>query len=256
MSLSGLFHESPAMQTIRARVSFHTRQHGFDKAARQLAEDISLADADQLFADLYAYWGDPLSRSNQHFVRSCLAEARRTNGAILQCGTSLLTLLLGLVCESRKCSTRQLWCLEDNRHWAVFMRSWLTEYCIANSHIIHARARLFGDSVWYAVDSNRLAKSYKLVICDGSRATPDGVIGTVTRLEKRLADDCVVLARNVMAPVDQKFLKVWADQRGANCVLLDKKLGFVKIAAPVAKSLPLPETKVGASALKMARPVL
>ena len=78
----------------------------------------------------------------------------------------------------------------------------------------------------------------------------------MTRLEKRLADDCVVLARNVMAPVDQKFLKVWADQRGANCVLLDKKLGFVKIAAPVAKSLPLPETKVGASALKTARPVL
>lgn len=230
--MNGLLGDNKAMQTIRARLAFHVRQNAFDRTAKRLIQGTPPAATDRLVAELFAYWGDPLNQSDERFLRSCLAEVQNAQRAVLQCGTSLATLLFGAICDQQDSNDKQLWCLEDNRHWAGLMRSWLTEYQIRKAHVIHSKARLYGDYVWYSLDPERLAKKYSLLICDGTRATPQGVVGAIARLGSRLDENFVVLARNVGTPAELKQLAQWGKSRGASCVLVDKKEGFLKIATP------------------------
>lgn len=232
MSVSFLT-ENKTMQTIRARVAFHSRQHGFDKCMQQLLDPDQAINA-SLIAELYAYWGDPLTPADEHFMRSCVAEAGTAEGPILLAGASLLTLILGAA--SAKTGKSQVWCLESDRHWANLVRSWLTEYRISTAHVIQSPPRLYDDFVWYAVDTGRLAKSYQLAICEGGRASPRGAVGVLERLAPRLDERFTLLARNVKETAVLKHLNDWAKQNGAKIALIDKHEGFVKLArqAPAA----------------------
>ena len=227
MSVSFLA-ENRTMQTIRARVAFHSRQHGFDKRMLELTSRES-SITPTLLAELYAYWGDPLSPADEQFLRSCVAEVTRAEGPVLLSGASLMTLILGAICTQDPEKSKQLWCLEHDRHWANLIRSWLTEYRVSGAHVIHTQARLFESYVWYGVATDRLAKGYQLVICEGSGATPRGVVGAVERLGARLHPTFTVLAKNVKDAVVLKQLGQWASEHGAKFALIDKQAGFVKL---------------------------
>lgn len=227
MSVSFLS-ENKTMQTIRARVAFHSRQHGFDKCMQQITNAEQPINA-SLLAELYAFWGDPLSATDEQFLRSALAEAEAADGPILLAGASLMTLILGALCDREPAKAKQVWCLENDRHWANLIRSWLTEYRVNGAHVIQSQTRLFDDSVWYAVDTGRLAKTYKLIICDGGRSTPKGAIGTVRRLSDRFDARFTLLARNVKDTTVLRELNGWAKDNDATFALIDKQQGFIKL---------------------------
>jgi len=250
--MSGFLRDNKAMQTIRARVAFHSRQHGFDKCMKQILGGTQPRIPASQIANLYAYWGDPLRPSDENYLRSCLTQVNASKGPILQCGAGLMTLLLGAACQRKEENPNQIWCLEHDRHWANLIRSWLTEYQIPNTHVIHSPAKLFKDCSWYSVDTARLAKIYSMVICEGTRATPKGCIGALTRVQNRLSDEFVVLAKQVTQSADLKFLNSWAKNQGASFVIVDKLDGLIKIARgnPEAASLDLPELKTPQRALK------
>lgn len=234
MSVSFLA-ENKTMQTIRARVAFHSRQHGFDKCMQQITNSTQPINAAQI-ADLYAFWGDPLSAADEQFLRSCLAEVEMANGPIMLAGASLMTLILGALCDRDPAKAKQIWCLENDRHWANLIRSWLTEYRVNGAHVIQSQARLFDDSAWYAVDTGRLAKSYRLIICDGGRSTPKGAIGAIRRLGDRFDSRFTLLARNVKDTAVLRELNGWAKDNDATFALIDKQEGFIKLTRQVASS--------------------
>jgi len=253
MSVSFLA-ENRTMQTIRARVAFHSRQHGFDKCMQQILDPDTPITGTHV-AELYAYWGDPLSAADEQFLRSCLAEASSASGSILLAGANLLTLILGGLCAKPSSAASQVWCLEHDRHWANVIRSWVTEYRISTAHVIQSPARMYEDYVWYAVDTGRLAKSYQLVICDGTRTTPKGVIGVVERLAPRLDHRFTILARNVREAPVLRSLNTWAKSQNAKFALIDKQEGFIKLSRqPVMRGIhDLPQVTVEAPARKPAR---
>lgn len=229
------------VRALRAQAAVFERFRGMDRCLRQLTVDSAGPVPVETAAELFAHWGDPLGQHDETFLRSCLAEARNCNGPIVQCGASALTLILGSLCGASApsgsgdgngtggTSGRHLWCLEEDPHWANLTRSWLTQYQIAAAHVITSRAHLFDGYVWYAVDTSRLADQIGLLICEGARATASGVIGSVTRLGKRLAPTCTVLARKVNRAEDLKALNLWARANDASCVVVDREEGFVKI---------------------------
>jgi len=225
-----LLNQSERLQALRAKVAFHGRQQSFDQAMRKLLKSTDGRIADSIVADLYANWGDPLAPNVEVYLRSCPAEASAADGAILQCGTSLMTLLLGAICDREDSNTKRVWCLEHDEHWANMMRSWLTEYRIRKAHLINAPAESFVGYTWYGIDTNRLAKKYALVICDGARATPRGAIGTIKQIESRLADNFAILARNISKASELKYLAGWAKNRGASFAVVDRREGFVKLS--------------------------
>ena len=243
MSVSFLT-ENRTMQTIRARVAFHSRQHGFDKRMQQLLSSESAFSISEI-SELYAFWGDPLSAAEEQFLRSALAEANAAEGPILLAGASLLTLILGALCdkaqEGAASNGKQVWCLENDRHWANLIRSWLTEYRVNAAHVIQSQPKLFDNFVWYSVDTGRLAKSYQLVICDGAAATPKGVVGCVERLSERFDSRFTLLARNVKDASVLRRLNGWAKDNGAKFALIDKQEGFIKLSRNVQSSLAEPQ---------------
>ena len=218
------------VRALRAQAALFERHRGFDRCMRKLNitadEPVPMAT----LAELYAHWGDPLSQGAESYLRSCLAEAARATGPIVQCGASLLTLVLGSMSSATDRPGKQVWCLEHDTHWASVVRSWLTQYRIGSAHVITSRAQLFGEYVWYGVDCGRLADKIALLLCDGARATPQGIIGALHRLGDRLAPDCTVLARKIARAEDLKALNAWAKSHGASCVIVDRQEGFVKIA--------------------------
>jgi len=236
MSVSFLA-ENKIMQSIRARLAFYGRQHGIDKCLQVLLHPDKTLSGSQL-AELYALWGDPLTPSDEQFLRSCLAEAGTATGPIMLCGANLLTLILGAICTKDEEKSKQVWCLESDRHWASLIRSWLTEYGISAAHIIQSQARMFDDYVWYAVDTGRLAGSYQLLICNGDRSTPKGVVGVINRMQGRLDDQFTILARNVREPAVLRTLNAWAKSQDAKFALIDKQEGFVKLTRQAAAVQP------------------
>ena len=233
------------MQTIRARVAFHSRQHAFDKRMQQITGSEAPVTTEQL-SELYAFWGDPISAADEQFLRSCLAEANLAEGPIMLAGASLMTLILGALCDKAPIKGKQVWCLESDRHWANLIRSWLTEYRVNGAHVIQSQPKLFDDYVWYAVDTGRLAKTYRLIICDGARSTPKGVIGAVRRLGERLDSRFTLLARNVRDTAVLRELNGWAKENKATLALIDKQEGFIKLTRNVSQSVgdkPLPSVR-------------
>jgi hypothetical protein len=235
MSVSFLS-ENRTMQTIRARVAFHSRQHAFDKRMQQLTGSDAPVTTEQL-SELYAFWSDPISPADEQFLRSCLAEVNAAEGPILLSGASLLTLILGALCDRAPMKGKQVWCLESDRHWANLIRSWLTEYRVNGAHVIQSQPRLFENYVWYAVDTGRLAKTYRLLICDGARSTPKGVVGAVRRLGERLDSRFTVLGRNVRDAAVLRELNGWAKENGATLALIDKQEGFIKLTRNAAQTV-------------------
>lgn len=228
MSVSFLT-ENRTMQTIRARVAFHSRQHGFDKRMQQLLTSEGGFSSNDI-SELYAFWGDPLTHADEQFLRSALAEAKAAEGPILLAGASLLTLILGAICDGEPSEGKQVWCLESDRHWANLIRSWLTEYRVNGAHVIQSRPKLYDDFVWYAVDTGRLAKTYRLVICDGAKSSPKGVVGCVARLGERFDSRFTLLARNVKDAAVLRELNAWAKSHNAKFALIDKQEGFIKLS--------------------------
>lgn len=218
------------LRSLRAQAAMFERFRGFDRCMRKLGANPQDPAPFAAVAELFAHWGDPLNQSAESYLRSCLAHAVQSRGPILQCGASVLTLALGALCNASEQREKQLWCLEDDVHWANTLRSWLTQYRIADAHVITSRAHLFDGYVWYAVDTARLAKDIGLVLCDGARATPGGIIGAVNRLPSRLAPDFTLLARKVTRADDLKALHLWAKTHDAACVVVDRQEGFVKVS--------------------------
>jgi len=228
--MPNLLDKSEGLQALRAQAAFHGRQHAFNQSMRKLLREDGRRIPDTIVASLYASWGDPLTQNDEVYLRSCLAEAAVAEGPILQCGSSLMTLLLGTVCDRADSKSKHVWCLEHDEHWANVIRSWLTEYRIQKAHMISARAEMFDGYAWYGVNTDRLAKKYSLVICEGARATPSGVIGAIKQIDSKLAENFVILARNISKPGELKFLAAWAKSKGASFALVDKSAGFVKLS--------------------------
>lgn len=227
LAISGSAHRG--LKSLRAQAAMFERFRGFDRCMRRLGQDPADPAPFAAVAELFAHWGDPLSQSGESYVRSVIAHAAQARGPIVQCGSSVLTLVLGAVCHADAEKAKQLWSLEHDTHWANTMRSWLTQYQLGAAHVIASRAHLFDGYVWFAVDTTRLPDQVSLLFCDGARATPNGMVGALNRLQGRLADEFTVLGRRVIRPEDLKQVHLWAKTHDARCVVVDREEGFVKV---------------------------
>jgi hypothetical protein len=217
------------LASLRTQAALFERFRGIDRCLRRLRTEPDQPVSMSAVTELYAHWGDPLTQGDESYIRSCLAEAARASGPVVQCGASLMSLILGTVHQSNA-SSPPLWCLEHDAHWANVVRSWLTQYQIGNVHVISSRAQMGDGYVWYGVDPGRLAKDIALLICEGARATPRGVAGALQRLGGRLADEFTVLARQVSRADDLREFATWARSHDAAFVVVDRQQGFIKIA--------------------------
>ena len=135
--------------SLASRAAVIHRQYKLDKRLRRVVRELpDQVDRPNLRA-LFRDWGDPLDEDGWQFVEKCVAEALVNDGPILQCGTNLMTFVLGAACHSSDSPNKHLWTLENDTQWANLVRARLTQYDLAKAHVIHTPAEIFGDFVWY-----------------------------------------------------------------------------------------------------------
>ncbi|HEU0199408.1 MAG TPA: hypothetical protein VFR86_03145 [Burkholderiaceae bacterium] len=204
-----------AIEIARAVVPRHARryvrelQHRdvFDAAVRGLLclpPEAELPHA--LARQLLQGWANETMSPSAEYLQAVWRHAARTPGPILECGSGLTTLVLGVAARAQG---RGVWSLEHDRFWARTIRAALQRYGVDGVRVCLAPLRNYGAFSWYDPQC-ALPADFSLVLCDGPPGTtPGGRYGLMPVLGLNLRRGCVVLLDDATRVGEQAVLAQW-----------------------------------------------
>jgi hypothetical protein len=177
-------------------------------AARRIAglPPGTMLSRDMLVA-LRRSWGNPGYSPSMDLLTATARLALETEGPILECGSGLTTLLLGLLTRSRAIP---VWSLEHHPKWHGRIRAVLRRHRLAHVTVCHTPLTDYGSFQWYAEPSVPLPGDFRLVICDGPPGmTRGGRYGLMPVMRRRLAEDCIILLDDSHRRREREALEAW-----------------------------------------------
>jgi predicted O-methyltransferase YrrM len=163
-------------------------------------------------ADLSYGWGNEEWSASPEFLRTTLESARTARGPIVECGSGLSTLLLGIM--ARESGTR-VWTLEHDPIWAARLEGLLAQHGIDSVEVLLAPIRDYGSYSWYDVSREALPEDIALVVCDGPPGNTDGGrYGLLPAVRGRLAHGCVIFLDDAARAGEQNVLERWRQEAG------------------------------------------
>jgi predicted O-methyltransferase YrrM len=218
-------------RAVRAKLKRLHRDWVFTQALRRWAALGPDSEPPQWLLQRLIYgWGNERFAARADYLLAISSHAHRTRGPILECGSGLSTVLLGLI-------TRQtgspVWALEHIEPWAEQVRTWLRRYGVDRVEVCLSELHDYGSFTWYRPPARLLEQSFSLVICDGPPGdTPGGRYGLLPVMRKSLSPGCVILLDDVKRPGERAALSRWSEELGASYSLLGDHRKFGKIILP------------------------
>jgi len=167
-------------------------------------------------------WGNHPWSAKQEFIQAMVQAAWQVQGPILDCGSGLSTLLLGVVAQQ---TGQRVWSLENNPFWANKVREALARYRIDNVDICLAELRNHKSYSWYAAPKDRMPTNFALVVCDGPPGhTFGGRYGLLPEMRAHFKPGCIILLDDAERSGEQEVLIRWSRELGNQAA----KLGSVK----------------------------
>jgi predicted O-methyltransferase YrrM len=202
------------------------------RALRSVGRTSSSAGlADRCFDDLTYAWNNDVWSASPAFMREIVRCAWQTRGAVLECGSGLSTLLLGVVAER---TGARVWSLEHDGAWAERVRGALSRHKLRSAEVRCADLRSFGDYTWYSA-TDALPRHIGLVVCDGPPGdTPGGRYGLLPLMREHLAPGCVILLDDAGRPGEQEVLERWERELGTTHTLVGSEKPFARLTVPSA----------------------
>jgi hypothetical protein len=198
------------------------------KSLRRSAQE--LPPSNRLLEQLIYGWNNDGWSASLEFMHEMMARASEARGSILDCGSGLSTVLLGLVAE-RTGST--VWSLEHQAFWAERIAASLARHDFRRVNVCHAPLRSFGTFDWYDVDAAALPRDIALVVCDGPpEHTRGGRYGFLPVMRDHLAPGCVILLDDATRPVEQRVLDQWARELGTTYRVAAGAKPFAHLVVP------------------------
>jgi hypothetical protein len=142
-----------------------------------------------------------------------------TPGPVLECGSGLTTILLGLYAGRRGVS---VWTLEHDFDWHTRVSNVLSNRHISGVELSVAPLCDYGTFSWYAPSLSRMPAQFKLVVCDGppQHITRAKRYGLLPVMGKRLAGNCVILLDDLNIEVADNVIDHWTAERMAMTKIL------------------------------------
>ncbi len=161
-----------------------------------------------LLARCESAWGNDGFRAVGGYVQEVARRAVTSAGPILEIGSGLTTLLLGLLAGRRGVQT---WTLEHLPEYRQQIQAQLDRYGAPRVHNVLAPLRDHGAFSWYAPpDTDAMPTDFRLVIADGPPGdTKGGRYGLLPIMRSRLAPDVVILLDDAERPGEQRVLQQW-----------------------------------------------
>lgn len=204
---------------------FHSAFHRFVKTP-EAALDPELG----LLSQLIYGWGNEGWSAREEFLVAALRHALCTKGNILECGTGLSTLLLGIIAQQ---NGRCLWSLEHSRPWGRKVRDELRTYRIDSVNMFVKPMKDYGEYTWYDAPLDKLPGNISLVVCDGPPgSTPGGRYGLVPVMKRRLAPGAVILLKDGIREGEQAIASRWVEETGADGELIGEVDPYIELRLP------------------------
>ena len=207
----------------------------FKLAMRQfLAHPYQLSD-NLLLALIYG-WGNAGHSVQHEYLKASLERAHRAQRPILECGSGLSTLLVGVIAQR---TSNRVWSLEHEPFWAKRARSALEKYKITSVELCVSGLRDYGPYDWYALPKGEMPNNFSLVICDGPPGnTRGGRYGLLPVMQKYLSADCTILLDDAGREDERQIAARWAKELGVVYRIEGTKKPYAVIE-PLSPSSPL-----------------
>jgi predicted O-methyltransferase YrrM len=184
----------------------------------------------RVLRDLARGWGNRSMSAWEDFIRAFLGCARETEGSILECGSGLSTVFLGIVAARTGSS---VYSLEHNAIWADRARRVLRACGIASVEILVGDLRSYGAYTWYDPPLDVLPKDFSLVVCDGPPGdTPGGRYGLLPVMRSRLKPCCIILLDDAHRTGEREIAERWARELGTSFAIEGSDKMFARLSVP------------------------
>jgi Methyltransferase domain len=178
--------------------------------------------------DLIYGWGNEAWSAREEFLNSCINHAMSSNGAILEVGSGLSTLLIAAVAKRRN---QVYWVLEHKPDWANRVQSYLNQYDL-QSNITTCALKDYATFCWYDAPITQFPKHFSLIVCDGPPSrTKGGRYGLVPVMRKHIAPGCVILLDDGYRREECDIAERWCQELGGNFCIegVDKPYIVMKV---------------------------
>ena len=161
----------------------------------------------QQLTELITGWSNEGYAADLEYLEAVAGHAVRCNGPVLECGSGVTTILLGLLCGKRNI---QVWSLEHFDEWRQRVSGVLADNGIAGAHVCSAPLVEYGEFVWYDPPLPEMPEAFSLVICDGPPgSTKGGRYGLLPVLGDRLPPGATILLDDAGRPGEAELIKRW-----------------------------------------------
>lgn len=168
-----------------------------------------------VISDLVYGWGNADWSGQDEYLRECVKHALVSKGPILECGSGLTTVLLGVIAQ--RVGTK-LWSLEHLPTWGERVRQCLRRYGITSVELCTEPLKNYGGFDWYAAPLASMPIDFALVICDGPpSATRGGRYGLVSVMKRSLAPGCIILLDDAEREQEQAVARRWLLELPSGC---------------------------------------
>lgn len=197
---------------LRKKLRALHRDHVLYRTLRKIKEhDQYIPLSDQTISRLLYGWGNSWSL-REEMITEMWHRAWHTRGPVLECGSGLSTLLLGIAADR---IGYDLYSLEHDSDWQAQVALATQRLGLKRVKVISAPLVMHGGYAWYDAPGHFPA-DFTLVLCDGPPGTTmGGRYGLLPELRPSLADDCVILLDDAGRDGEQEVLRRWAEEHHA-----------------------------------------
>lgn len=168
-----------------------------------------LQPGDSTLSELIYGWGNEAWSAREEFLACCIRYALAANGAILECGSGLSTLLIAAIANQQN---QTYWVLEHKPEWAKRVQSYLNRYDLP-AFVTTCALKDYGEFCWYDAHLTNMPHPFSLVVCDGPPSrTKGGRYGLVPVMKARIASGCVILLDDAYRQEELTIAERWSKQ--------------------------------------------
>ena len=205
----------------RVRLQRGLRTFGTDPGA-------ALLPGSRLLSELVDAWANEGWSARGEYLGACVAEALACRGPILECGSGLTTLLLGLVARRRGLF---VWTLEHSAEWGARVARELAAIGDLPVELNVKALRQEREFDWYDPPLPSMPPLFSLVVCDGPpHSTRGGRYGLAPTMQDRLPPGCVILLDDAARGPEQEIAARWAMELRAEYEVLGREKPYIRMA--------------------------
>jgi hypothetical protein len=173
-----------------------------------------------LLASLIEGWSNEGFVANLDYLEEVARRTIETRGNILECGSGVTTILMGVLCAKTK---KQVWSLENSADWQERIVRVLETNGILHTNVCYSPLIEYGEFCWYDSRQANMPKEFSLIICDGPPgSTRGGRFGLLPVMRPCLNSGTTILLDDAGRPGEIELIKRWEQEVKFDTNIIDR----------------------------------